>query len=152
MVDITQLTQLTPHDLIYQFFLPFILTYTIFFAVLQLLPLFSKRINLIISLVITILIAVSPMWVKIVTIMTQYGVFSAVGAFFAVFVVGVWAWAFRKSREYATGTPDDIRRLEKDIRNKKKKLDRESDERKKMRLRRELYELEKDLDIALGRR
>ena len=107
---------------------------------------------MVISLVITILIAVSPMWVKIVNIMTQYGVFSAVGAFFAVFVIGVWAWAFRRSREFVTGTPSDIRRLERDIKKKRRELSRETDPGRRARLNRELYDLEKNLDIALGRR
>lgn len=152
MVTIFEIAQLTPQELIYQLFLPFILTYVIFFAVLQMISLFNKKINLILSLAITVMIAASPIFAWITSLITQYGAYTALGAFIAVFVIGIGAWTFKRSRAYITGTPEEAHRLENEIKKLREKMERESDPNKRMSMAYELVEKERTLLTLRGRR
>lgn len=102
---------------------------------------FRRKINLILSLGITILVAATPLFSTIATLLGQYGAYTALIAFAIVFVIGIGAWVFRRGREYVTGSLDEERGIEKEIKKLQDKLDRESDPRKRVQLARELSEL-----------
>lgn len=134
MVTIFEIAQLTPEQLIYQLFLPFILTLVIFFAALQMIGLFSRKINLILSLAITIMVATSPIFAWITNLITQFGAYTALGAFIAVFVIGIGAWTFKRSREYITGIGEEhseLRRLYKERAKLEEKMERTLNERER---------------------
>lgn len=111
-------------ELFFGFFLPFILSLIIFFSVLQMVGAFRRKINLVISLVITILASTTPVFATVATWIGQYSGYTALIAFFIVFVIGIGAWTFRRGREYVTGEKEehrDIRKLDKQIAKLEKK-------------------------------
>jgi hypothetical protein len=103
MVSIFEIAQLTPYQLVYGLFLPFILTLVMLFMVLQLVGVFGRKTNLILSLGVTLLISSSPVFSTVATTFGQFGAYTAIAAFFIVFFVGSGAWAFRKGRESLGG-------------------------------------------------
>ena len=112
-------------ELFFGFTLPFLITLIIFFSILQLVGVFRRKTNLIVSLIITILASTTPVFATIATWIGQYSGYTALAAFFIVFVVGIGAWVFRRSREYVTGEKEehrDIRRLDKQIAKLEKKI------------------------------
>jgi uncharacterized membrane protein len=74
---------------------------------------FRRKINLIISLIITILAATTPVFSTIATWIGQYSAYTALAAFFIVFVIGIGAWTFRRSREYVGGLTSDDAELKR---------------------------------------
>jgi len=133
-------------ELFFGFFLPFILTLIIFFAVLQMVGVFRRKTNLVVSLIITILVATTPVFSAMATWIGQYSGYTALVAFFIVFVVGIGAWAFRRGREYVTGAYEEEHRLEKRIKKLQDKLRTEQDPRKSLQMARELSELRRVKD------
>jgi len=101
---------------------------------------------LVISLIITILASTTPPFATIATWVGQYSGYTALAAFFIVFVIGIGAWAFRRGREYVTGGYHEEHRLKKDIEKLQKKLSKEVDERKRMQLAREISERRRVMD------
>jgi len=138
MATILELTKLTIPQLFFEFFLPFALTLVIMFAVLQMTRLFRNRINLMISLIVTILVATTPLFGKLATMVSRWGSYTALIAFVAVFIVGVLSWTFRKGGEYVTGTIDEIRRLKNEIRKLENKMRTEGNPEKRMSYARQL--------------
>ena len=103
MASIFELAQLEPYQLVYEFFLPFILTLILLFFGLQMIRIFSRKTNLILSLILTIMVAASPLFATIASLLSQIGAFAAVGVFVVVFIVGALSWGVRKGRESIEG-------------------------------------------------
>jgi uncharacterized membrane protein len=74
---------------------------------------FRRKINLVVSLIITILAATTPVFSTIATWIGQYSGYTALVAFFIVFVVGIGAWSFRRSREYLGGLTSEDSELKR---------------------------------------
>lgn len=134
MATILEMFKLTPQELIFKLFLPFILTLIILFAVLQMVGVFKRRINLVISLIATIMIATTPLFAKMATWISQFGAYTALIAFIAVFVIGVGAWAFRRSSEYIGGAIEadiDLKKLYKKRAKLLEEIERTSSDRER---------------------
>jgi small-conductance mechanosensitive channel len=127
------------NSLMYNYFLPFIIIWVIFFGILEALPIFKRtKINLLLSVAMTLMITATPYWFLLAQFMSQWGAYTAVIVFVVVFVFGVIAWAFGRGREYAyeagvegeninpIGKAWDRRRLDKLIEKKNEMLHRYS--------------------------
>ena len=116
MATLLDFFTLTPQEMLYGFALPFIIVLVIFFAVLQMIRVFSRKINLIISLIVTILAATTPIFSTIATWLGHYTAYTALAAFVVVFAIGIGAWVFRRGREYTgglTSADSELKRLYK---------------------------------------
>ena len=107
---------------LYDFFLPFLLSFTLAYATLQIFKLFDKRINLVIALSLTLIFSASPFF-KIFTTYLPY--FSAIFIFLlfvAVFLYG----SFRKSEVVLKEVGKfEYKRMLEDLRKEKEKLEKE---------------------------
>lgn len=116
MATILELTKLTIPQLFFEFFLPFALTLVIIYAVLQMTRLFKSRINLMISFIVSVMVATTPLFGTMASLISRWGSYTALIAFIAVFIIGVGAWAFRRGSEYLGGAIEaegELRRLYK---------------------------------------
>ncbi len=128
LIDILQYIsqgQIASHtqELFFGFFLPFIITLIIFFSVLQMVGAFRRKINLIVSLIITILASTTPVFSTIATWIGRYSAYTALAAFFIVFVIGIGAWTFRRSREYVGGLTSEDSELKRLYKRRSKLLE-----------------------------
>ncbi len=123
MATILELFSLTPNELFFELFLPFALTLVIFFAVLQMVRLFNRRINLIISTIVTIMIATTPLFAQMAVWISQFGSYTAMIAFIGLFVLGIGAWVFRKGGEYVGDAIEAEMNLKKLYKKRAKLLD-----------------------------
>jgi preprotein translocase subunit SecF len=141
MATILDIGSLTPHQLFYELFLPFIIILVIFFGVLQMTRIFKQRkINLILSLAITALVSATPAFNIISTTLARYAGWTAIAAFFLVFIFGIITWGVRRGVEYGRGTLVEVERLRKDIRKLQERLSREGNPDMRMQLAREIEE------------
>jgi len=90
---------LLAENLVQQFFLPFILTFAIFWGLLEVLRIFNRRINLVLALGITIAAAYGGLFTVLSTYLLQLGAFAGVLAFVLVFIVGAAMWALGRGEE-----------------------------------------------------
>jgi len=134
------------------FFLPFVILFAIVFGVLSAVRIFNKKINLVISVALTVLVVFTPQFTVFATYLTQLGGQFAIAAFFAVFGFGVLMWALGRGRDIVyeqTGLTKDkiIKKLEKHYR--KYKDAREDGDREKMGAEEEeIKRLERELKLA----
>lgn len=92
-----------PNALLTTVLLPFMLIFVVLWGVLNMIKIFgndptSKKINLVISLVITIFAAFTDAWGIIATQLAAFSGQFAVVMFFVVFIIGVIMWAVGRSR------------------------------------------------------
>src|SRR3990170_2389802 len=80
------------------FFLPFLLIFALFFGALAVVKVFNKKINVVISLVLTLLTTQTPVFTWFASYLPTYGAVAAVGLFGALFVFGLFRWAFYRGR------------------------------------------------------
>jgi len=86
-------------NLFQEFFLPFILTFVIFWGLLEVLRIFNRKINLVLSLGITIAAAYGGLFTILSNFLLRLGALAGVIAFALIFVVGVVIWAFRSGAD-----------------------------------------------------
>jgi predicted PurR-regulated permease PerM len=78
---------------LYNFFIPFLLSFTLTYAALQVFKLFDKRINLVIALSLTLIFSASPFFKLFTTYLPYFSAIFIFGLFVIVFMYG----SFRKS-------------------------------------------------------
>lgn len=135
-------------DLIYSFFLPFIITFAIFWGVLSMMKFFNKRINLVLAFALTLAAAGGGLFNFYAQYLLVLGPVVAVGAFIIVFVVGTVIWAYGRGKDIYYGT-DPERRMEKinrDIEKMSEKWRNEADPAKKRALDNNIFELYRERD------
>src|SRR4030042_214811 len=97
MATIFDIGSLAPNQLFYPLFLPFVIILVIFFGVLQMARIFRQRnINLILSLAITLLVSATPAFNILSTTLARYAGYTALIAFFLVFIFGIITWGIRR--------------------------------------------------------
>lgn len=117
-LTLEQLFTLAPEQLLYQIFIPFIIIFAILWGVLTGLGIFGSKINLILSLALTIAITFTDAFVIFSTYLFQLGGYVAIIAFVGVFMFSLIVWAFRRGVEsyYEHGPAEKrLERLTKDI-------------------------------------
>ena len=141
-----------------EFFLPFILVFTLLWATLSLVKIFSWRINFVLAFVVTVLTAMSPWFAFISQYVILIGPLTAVGIFLALFVVGGLVWAIGRGKEIyytSAGQYKKIEHLNKELAKHQKKLAEARDRGDTVKVNKELAvvkRLEDDLKIESAKR
>jgi hypothetical protein len=139
------------YGLLYSFFFPFLLIFAVLFAALEVVNIFSRKINLVLALVFTFLTFPTGTFVWFATILPTYGAIVAVGTFAALFFFGVIRWGLSRGKDiYMEHRPAEDRlwglRKKHDKLFKKFMEARErGDDRLAAKLREDLKELESEI-------
>jgi len=104
---------ITPYELGRNVLLPFVLVYIILWAILERLRIFPKRINVILSLGISILLATTPAYTILAVYITQVSGGSMVVIFGILLVGGTLMWAFGRGRDIYYEQVGPTKKLEK---------------------------------------
>ncbi|OGW54468.1 MAG: hypothetical protein A2Y81_11720 [Nitrospirae bacterium RBG_13_43_8] len=147
MATILDIGHLAPNQMFYGVFLPFIIILVIFFSVLQMTRIFrDRKINLILSLAITLLVSATPAFNILSTTLARYAGYTALIAFFLVFIFGIITWGIRRGVEYGRGTLVEVERMRKEVRKLQDRLHREGNPDRRMALAREINEKKRILE------
>ncbi|HLC59680.1 MAG TPA: hypothetical protein VJH34_04100 [archaeon] len=125
-------------SLMYDYFLPFIIIWVIFFGVLETLPLFKKKMNLLLSVAMTLMITATPYWFALAQFIGQWGTWGSIFVFFLVFVFGLIAWAFGRGKDFIY-TVGDASNNPLGSMNDKRRLDKLDEEIAKLNQKRQYY-------------
>ncbi len=149
------LTQSAPSELLYNFLLPFLLIFAILWGMLSAIKVFDKRINIVISLIITLLVANSTYFISLSQFIGQLGGYTALIAFGILFILGIGMYSFGKGSDIYSEHMPKWRKL-KTIRQQKSELRKELQkakdrgEREKMHsIYEQLKRLEEEEDIIM---
>jgi len=143
-----------PQELLFSVFIPFILIFAILWGVLESLGLFSRRINTIIALALTLTAGYGGVFFWLSAYLMQLGAFLGVAVFVIVFIVGVALWATGRTKEiyYETAaSTKKLERIDKRIAKLEKQIDevrRRGDRDKERALWKTLESLERERRIA----
>lgn len=151
-MELIDLLNLPPEQIFRGFFLPFVILFAISWGVLTSLRIFDKRINLVISLALTVLVVFTPQFTIFATYLTQLGGQFAVAAFFIVFGFGVLMWAFGRGKDiYYEQISSKKEKMNKEIAKhyKKYKEAMEKDDKERMNVEMDIIKkLEMERDLA----
>jgi len=86
-------------NLFQSFFLPFVLTFVIFWGLLEALRVFNRRINLVLALGITIAAGYGGLFAWLSSYMLTLGAYVGLAAFVIIFIVGAIVWALGRGEE-----------------------------------------------------
>ena len=108
------------NEYLFTYFVPFIILFAIFWGLLTMMKIFNKKINIFLAMIFPLVFMFGApetfLWFS--SYIINLGSFLAVGAFIAVFVFGVIAWAIQRGRYIY----QDVAGLDKQIVDKRKKL------------------------------
>lgn len=110
-VAISDLLSMTPYEIGRNILLPFLLVFTIFYGILSMLGIFKKKSNIMISLILSILLATTPAFTTLSLYITQLGATTAIVIFGAVFILGTVFWAINRGRDIYDETGGYSRKL-----------------------------------------
>ena len=133
-ITVAQLIEMTPFELGRDFFMPFIMVFLIFWAILEKLRIFDGKTNIVLSLAVSIMLAITPAFAVIAVVITQYGALSALAIFGILFIGGSLVWGLGRGRDVYGRSKGYERKLIKLGENKDKlmkKHDRERDDGKR---------------------
>ncbi len=126
-----------PNTLLVQFLLPFMLIFAIFWGTLSMLKIFgpptdktTKKINIIVSLIIAILVAVTDVWGLLITQISALTGAFAFGLFIVLFIVGGIIWAIGRGKAVfnsqelyqLSNSKSTLKKLDKHMEDRYKKL------------------------------
>lgn len=151
---LTDLLTIAPEQLLYGLLLPFLLIFAITFGVLSSLRVFNKKINIVVSLILTLLVTSSPQFGLFATYIAQLGAQVVLVMFGLLFGFGVIVWAIGRGRDIYHDSMVPSRREGKILERMEKidkKLARTRGEKRKALLE-ERRELEDELRIARAER
>jgi len=103
---------------IYTFFVPFLILFCIFWGVLSAMRIFNKKVNLVLSIVITIGLSATDLFTYISTYLLSLGATFTVAAFFLIFFFGIIMWTFGKGKQIYRGAmapADRLKNIDKEI-------------------------------------
>jgi len=130
------------YGLLYSLILPFLLIFAVLFGALEILHIFSRKVDIVLALVFTFLTLPTGAFAWFASILPTYGAMAAVGTFAALFFVGVIRWGFSRGKDiYKEHAPPEDKI--KDLRKKYDKIMKkylEAKEQGKDRLAKELRE------------
>ncbi len=151
---LTDLLTLPPEQLGTQIFLPFILIFAILWGLLSMMPIFNRKINMILAIGITVLVANTQYFILFTQLTAQYIGFAAVAVFGVVLIFGILQWGLHRGRdiyEDAGGRSyKKIERLDKEIAKLERKIAATDDPAKKRAYQRTIEEIERQKRIALA--
>ncbi len=122
-------------SIVYDYFLPFVIIWVVFYGVLSAINIFRRNnINLILSVALTLMMTATPYWFAIGQFIAEWGAWSSVILFVVVFSLGIAGWAWHRGEEYSKGTP-----IESTI--NRSALDSLLSEIRRLEQKRDLYEM-----------
>lgn len=104
---------ITPYQLIYNFFIPFIFIFVLSYGVLKKIGLFGSKINTILALTIPAMILLNPSMGFFREQMSIMGAMSVYGMFIALFGFGVLMWGLNKGRDITYTTANVEAKMKK---------------------------------------
>ncbi len=110
-MELAELFDIPIETLFRGFFLPFVLIFTIFWAILSSLGVFNKKINFILSLAFSLLVATTPQFTMLTTYIAQLSGEVAIVAFGLLFGFGALLWAIGRGRDIYDESGSYHRRL-----------------------------------------
>ena len=147
-VTAVDFSNMTPYELGRNVLLPFVLVYIILWAILEKFRIFPKRINVILSLGISVLLATTPAYTILAAYITQVSGGSMLIIFGVLLVGGTLMWALGRGRDiyYEQGlSPKKLANLYKQRENYFKKA-REAQDRGDSKKARAYMKVVKELD------
>jgi hypothetical protein len=137
-----------PVDQMFQgFFLPFLIIFVIIWAILNSLRVFDRKVNMVLSLSVSILSSSTPQFTMFARYITQMGAQVAIVAFGLVFGLGVLMWSLGRSRDIYY---EHLGLNKKRLRKEKQKLYREYRRVTNKSKRREIMERIKEIDLKIA--
>ena len=132
-------------SLFQEFFLPFIFTFAIFWGVLSIIKIFSRKVNLILALIFTIAAGYGGIFTLLSTYLMALGASIVVIAFAAIFIVGVIIWVVGGGRDviYEARPEREIESIDKKLAKLEEKYRRERDPAKRRSIDEEMVKLER---------
>jgi hypothetical protein len=134
------------------YFVPFIILFAIFWGALTMMKVFSKKINTLLAMIFPLVFMFGApetfLWFS--NYLITLGSFLAIGAFVAVFVFGVIAWALQRGRDIYIDVADyDSRILKKrkEMRDVAEKIATTSDDAKKAHYSKRYQDLQNEISI-----
>lgn len=141
---------LLAESLVQQFFLPFILTFAIFWGLLEVLRIFNRRINLVLAFGITIAAAYGGLFSFLSEVLLQLGAMAGIVAFTLVFIVGVVMWALGRGGDIIS-PGRKARKLREKIEKLYEKASRTNNSAKRSAYIKEARRLEDEYQIEMAR-
>lgn len=145
------------NEYLFTYFVPFIILFAIFWGILTMMKIFNKKINMFLAIIFPLVFMFGApetfLWFS--TYLINLGSFLAVGAFIAVFVFGVIAWALQRGRDIYRDVADlDSRILKKreEMRKVIDKISTATDETKKLHYSQEYQRLQNEIGILEAER
>jgi|GEM_PF-2919472 len=154
MTIIDYLASLQISDLFYYAFVPFILIFTIFFGVLSSLGVFDKRVSMILSLCLSVVVASTDGFITLSIYMAQMGAFVSFAVFAIVFFFGVTMWGWGQTKDIYTKSLDlskKIRHIDERLQKEWKEYDKSRSEYKRAAIYRRIKDLEKQKEALEAR-
>jgi len=113
-------------DLVFGFAVPFLILFVILWGILSALGVFDKKINLVLSVALSLIAATTEAFAIFTGYITQVAGYTAVGAFAALFIVGVAVWSISRGKGIyeEVGVTKSPSRGEKKILYKLEKVDK----------------------------
>jgi len=147
MMPLGDILTMSTENLVYVVFLPFLLILVLLFAALEVLHLFQRKINLILSFIFTFLAMQTEQYWWFANLLPTYGSFVAIGSFVVVFFVGVVLWARGRIENIYLETGGARKKHDRLIKKQnelRRKMENEMDEVKKRKIYDEIERIEKD--------
>ena len=141
-----------PSTFIYTLILPFIILFAIFWGLLSAMRIFGNKINTVLALALTLTLFFTGGFNIFTTFLFQSTTTLAVVVFILVFVFGIISWAVGRTRDiyHDTGSGEaKIRRLQKKIAELHGKIETESNEDRKTKMKEQLIGLQHELNYEL---
>lgn len=131
-------------------FLPFLLTFVIFWGILTALRIFNRTITLILALGITIAAGYGGLFGWLSQYLLVFGGYVGIIVFGAIFVIGVMVWGFRRGADIIS--PDRApRKIRERIEQLYDKISKSHDEKKIRAMTEEIRRLEIEEKISLAK-
>lgn len=149
-ITVAQLIEMTPFDLGRDFFMPFIMVFLIFWAILEKLRIFDGKTNLVLSLAVSIMLATTPAFAAIAVVITQYGAISALAIFGILFIGGSLVWGIGRGRgvyDRSVGSSRKLTKLRKKENDLLKEIKKTRNESKQNAMWKEVESLRRKISI-----
>ena len=129
------------------FFLPFLIIFVIVWAILNALRVFNKRVNMILSLALSLLASSTPQFTLFAAYIAQMGAQVAIVAFGLVFGFGVLMWTFGRGRDIFYEQLSREKKIEKLTKDRRKYLRKAREARRSGNKSKEKYYMKRSKEI-----
>ncbi len=119
-MTLIDLLNLPTDQLFTNFFLPFILIFAILWGLFSMISIFNRKINIILAIGITLLVANTEYFVLLSTTVFQYSGFAGVVVFGVVLIFGIIRWGFSRGEDIYDVSGHSRRKFEKLAKDKAK--------------------------------